>query len=533
MFLNLLKNEVNMTTTENGAATFRTTQSECLDLFATIGALRTADAADVVQRFIKAYAEDADLAMKTLFFARDVRGGLGERRVFRTILAYLAVNEPESVRRNLAYIAEYGRYDDLLALLGTPCEADMLALVKAQLARDVEALAASQQAAAQPATCTAAASTQAASAASTVAASQAAATQATASRQAAAVSLLAKWLPSVNASNREVAANARKIARALGMTDAQYRKALSALRAHIKIIENNLREKDFTFDYAKQPSKALYKYRQAFVRNDAERYQAFLAKAESDPTVLHTSTLTPYDVIAPVITRIDNREAFSEAERHSMDVTWKSLEDFAGAENALAVVDGSGSMYWGGQGYMPAAVAQSLGIYFAEHNRGAFRGHFITFSRNPQLVEVKGRDIVEKVRYCMSFNECANTDLAKMFELLLKVAVRNNLRQQDMPSKLYVISDMEFDVCAQGASMTNFEYARAEYARHGYQLPQIVFWNVASRNRQQPVTKNEQGVALVSGCSPQIFSMLSQNQLDPYHYMLSILSSDRYACIAA
>ncbi len=495
MFLDFLKNEVNMTTTENGAATYRTTQSDCLDLFATIGALRTADTADVVQRFIKAYAEDADLAMKTLFFARDVRGGLGERRVFRTILAYLAASEPESVRRNLAYIAEYGRYDDLLALLGTPCEADMLALVKAQLARDVEALAAS--------------------------------------RQQASVSLLAKWLPSVNASNRKAAANARKIARALGMTDAQYRKTLSALRAHIKIIENNLREKDFTFDYTKQPSKALYKYRQAFLRSDAERYQAFLAKAESDPTVLHAGTLTPYDVIAPVITRIENREAFSEAERHSMDVTWRSLEDFAGAENALAVVDGSASMYWGGQGYMPAAVAQSLGIYFAEHNRGAFRGHFITFSRNPQLVEVKGRNIVEKVRYCMSFNECANTDLAKTFELLLKVAVRNNLRQQDMPSKLYVISDMEFDTCAQGAQITNFEHAKAEFARFGYQLPQIVFWNVASRHRQQPVTKNEQGVALVSGCSPQIFSMLSQNQLDPYSYMLSILSSDRYACIAA
>ena len=541
MFLDFLKNEVNMTTTENGAATFRTTQSDCLDLFATIGALRTADAADVVQRFIKAYAEDADLAMKTLFFARDVRGGLGERRVFRTILAYLAASEPESVRRNLAYIAEYGRYDDLLALLGTPCEADMLALVKAQLARDVKALAASRQQASQatatstatarqaPA-CNAAASLQAT--ASGTATGIATARQATAA-QPASVSLLAKWLPSVNASNREAAANARKIARALGMTDAQYRKTLSALRAHIKIIENNLREKDFTFDYAKQPSKALYKYRQAFLRSDAERYQAFLAKAESDPTVLHAGTLTPYDVIAPLITRIENRETFSEAERHSMDVTWRSLEDFAGAENALAVVDGSGSMYWGGQGYMPAAVAQSLGIYFAEHNRGAFRGHFITFSRNPQLVEVKGRDIVEKVRYCMSFNECANTDLAKTFELLLKVAVRNNLRQQDMPSKLYVISDMEFDTCAQDAEITNFEHAKAEYARFGYQLPQIVFWNVASRHRQQPVTKNEQGVALVSGCRPQIFSMLSKDMLDPYSYMLTVLSAARYERIAA
>ncbi|MBO4749146.1 MAG: DUF2828 family protein, partial [Lachnospiraceae bacterium] len=140
MFLNLLKKEANFTTTENGAKTFRSTQSDCLDLFATIGALRTADGGEIIDRFIKAYAEDADLAMKTLFFARDVRGGLGERRVFRTILAWLAVNEPASVRRNLAYIAEYGRFDDLLALMGTPCEADMLAIVREQLQRDVAAM---------------------------------------------------------------------------------------------------------------------------------------------------------------------------------------------------------------------------------------------------------------------------------------------------------------------------------------------------------------------------------------------------------
>ena len=329
-------------------------------------------------------------------------------------------------------------------------------------------------------------------------------------------------------------ANANKIARALGMTNAQYRKTLSALRAQIKIIENNLRTKDYTFDYAKQPSKALYKYRQAFLRNDEARYTVFLNKAASDHTVMHTGALTPYDVIAPVITRSMNREEITEQERRAMDVTWKSLEDFAGVENALAVVDGSGSMYWnGGRSYLPAAVAQSLGIYFAEHNRGAFAGHFITFSTNPQLVEVKGRDIVEKVHYCMSFDECANTDLAKTFELLLSVAVRNRLRQQDIPSKLYVITDMEFDYCADGAEMTNFEYAKAEFARHGYQLPQVVFWNVASRNRQQPVTRNEQGVALVSGCIPQIFSMLSKDELDPYNFMLSVLTADRYARIVA
>lgn len=492
MFLDLLKKEENKTYTENGAVTYRSTLSNCLDLFANIGALRNAGEDDIVSRFIKAYAEDPDMAMKTLFFARDIRGGLGERKVFRIILHWLAMNETEAVKRNLSYIAEYGRYDDLLSLIGTPCETEMMTYVNAQLDRDLEAMGSDRE-----------------------------------------VSLLAKWLPSVNASNKETVRNAKKIARGIGMTDSQYRRALSALRSRIKIIENNLREKDYTFDYEKQPSKALYKYRQAFQNHDSERYQAFLSKAEADPAVMHTGTLTPYDVVSPVISRELNRKGITEEERRSMDITWKSLEDYTGAENALVIVDGSASMYWGGNHYLPAAVAQSLGIYFAERNKGAFHNHFITFSTNPRIIEVKGQDIVEKVQYCMSYNECANTDIERTFDLILRTAVYNKLSQADMPEKLYMISDMEFDCCAGNAGINNFEHAKAEYERNGYKLPQIVFWNVASRNNQQPVTRNEQGVALVSGCSPQIFSMLSKDILDPYSYMLEVLSSERYERIAA
>ena len=168
------------------------------------------------------------------------------------------------------------------------------------------------------------------------------------------------------------------------MSDAQYRKTLTALRARIRIIENNLREKDYTFNYEKQPSKALYKYRAAFLKNDTDRYNAFLTKAEADPSVMHTGTLTPYDVVASVISKGRSANGITEAERHSIDVTWRSLENYAGSENALAVVDGSGSMYGVLLPYLPA-VAQSLGIYFAEHNMGAFKGHFITFSSNPSL----------------------------------------------------------------------------------------------------------------------------------------------------
>ena len=196
------------------------------------------------------------------------------------------------------------------------------------------------------------------------------------------------------------------------------------------------------------------------------------------------------------------------------------------------VIDGSGSMYSPLQP-RPAAVALSLGIYFAERNTGAFKNHFITFSEKPQLVEIKGKDIWETVNYCHKYNEVANTNIQKVFELILRAAVKNKVPQSEMPSTLYIISDMEFDYCTKGADLTNFEYAKKIFAEAGYQLPRVVFWNVASRTKQQPVTRNEQGVALVSGCSPRIFGMLSSGNLSPMGYMLDILGTERYAKIAA
>ena len=482
--LEFLKRGANKTYTENGAVTYRSTGRDCLDLFATIGALRRESEQEITARFLRAYAEDPDLAMKILFYGRDVRGGLGERRVFRILLRWLAVSKPESVVRNLPYVAEYGRWDDVLVLLDTPCRAEALALLKQQFDADLAALSSDGD-----------------------------------------VSLLGKWLPSVNASNDETVRAAKQIANAFGLSDRDYRKTLTKLRAQIRILENNLREKDYTFDYSKQPFKAMFKYRKAFLRNDAERYSAFMRRVSTGEVKLNTGALYPYEII-------EKAYHCDDAERLSLDATWRALADYTQDENALVVADGSGSMYWGGKP-MPAAVAQSLAIYFAEHNRGAFRNHFITFSMNPRLVEIKGRDIVDKARYCETFNECANTNIQKVFELVLNAAVRNRVAQKDLPSTLYIISDMEFDSCAAGASLTNFEYAAKLFRQAGYRLPNVVFWNVSSRNQQQPVTMNEQGVALVSGCSPRIFSMVMEGSLDPFTFMLSVIDTERYAPIRA
>ena len=269
--LEALKRESIRTCTENGGAAYSTTMSDCLDLFSTVGALRGASWEEIQNRFTRAWAEDRDMAVKIAFFARDVRGGLGERYAFRIILKAMARLSPETVVRNLENIPEYGRWDDLIALFDTPCRDAAIAYIKAQLARDLEAMESGEGN----------------------------------------VSLMAKWLPSVNASSPDTLLSAKILVKGLGMTEAAYRKTLSALRARIAILENNLRERDYTFDYAKQPSKAMLKYRKAFLRNDGERYQDFLEQVCEGKAILHTGTLYPYDVIAPALAG----KAMSQAER--------------------------------------------------------------------------------------------------------------------------------------------------------------------------------------------------------------------------
>lgn len=459
-----MKKNSNLTFTENGAVTNGTTGSDCLDLFSGIGAFRYKSDGEIIKPFIKAFTENPDMAMKILFFGRDVREGLGERKVFRTIISWLGNNEPKSIIKNIEYIAEYGRYDDLLSLLDTKCEKEVISFLKVQFDKDIDAMNSGK-----------------------------------------AISLLGKWLPSVNASNKETVKAGKRIAKAFNLTDEKYRKSLSALRAKIKIIENNLREKDYTFDYKKQPSRALFKYRMAFMNNDNERYSEFLANVSKGKAKLNTNNIYPYELIEPYLSTsfLHNEQiTFTEAEKETLNATW-------------------------------ASVALSLGLYFAEHNKGKFKNHFIEFSNKPQLIEIKGETFADRLRYISQFNEIANTNIEAVFNLILDTAVKGNYSQEDLPKKLILISDMEFDYCVENANETNFNNAKKAFEEKGYKLPNIIFWNVASRNSNQPVTKNEQGVALVSGVTPRLFSMVASGELSPYKFMIETISNKRYAKIVA
>ena len=498
-FLNHMKQESNLTYTENGALTHASSGSECLDLFFRAGGMRGASEQEIADVVIRAFAADPAKAMKILFFIRDARGGLGERRFFRVAMQKLTMLDAAAVRRNIGVFAEYGRFDDLCAMLGTPCEADALEIIREQLTADWLGMENGQP-----------------------------------------VSLLAKWLPSVNASAAETCAAGKRVAKALGMSEKQYRHTLAALRKYTDIIENRLRERDYTFDYAKQASRAMFKYRKAFIRNDGERYQAYLGAVERGEAILHADALYPYDIIRAcggndrtAWTAFRDISGLTAEERRSLDAAWKNLPEFgARSENAIAVVDGSGSMYINGSSPRPIDAALSLGIYFAEHNKGAFANHFITFSRTPRLVEIKGRDIAEKVQFCATFNEACNTNLEAVFDLILRTAVQNRIPQSEMPARLYIISDMEFDCVSGGSNQTLFVAMRQNYAAYGYRLPEIVFWNVASRHQNIPVSRSETGAALVSGASPAIFDMVIGGEISPEIVMEQIIGSERYAKIS-
>lgn len=488
--LNYLKNEANCTYTENGGTAYRSTTSFCLDMFFKAGAMRNATAEEIADVVTRAYAEDPDKTMKIVFFARDARGGLGERRFFREAVSALAKTAPAAVEKNIHLFAEYGRFDDLCILLGTSLEGAAMKVISAQLEKDIAAMNEGKPA-----------------------------------------SLLGKWLPSVNASAAETRNKGRRIAALLGINERTYRKTLSSLRRYTDILENRLRECDYTFDYETQPSCAMFKYRNAFIRNDGERYTEYLNRVNSGEAKLNADRLYPYDIVRAAL----NGSASAE-ETLSLDAAWRALPDLTAAkhENALAVIDGSGSMTCSCGDIRPIDAALSLGIYFAEHNKGEFANHFITFSETPRLVEIKGRNIVEKTNYCRTFNEVANTDLEAVFTLILRTAINNKVPRDEMPAKLYIISDMQFDYCVNsGNDEPMFREMRKLYRGYGYELPEVIFWNVNSRCDAMPVTRSETGAALVSGYTPAVFDMVMGGECSPEAVMDRILSSARYAPVSA
>ena len=501
-----LEEDFNESVTENGALGYRTTGKAILDFNFKVSSYRNKSEDEIIEDFEKVWLENKVLAMQFLFFIRDREEGLGERRLFRVIIKHLADTEPEMAKKVILVIAEYGRYDDLLELFETSLEEDVLQLIKEQLFLDDLDCDAENP-----------------------------------------ISLCAKWLPSINASSEKQKERAKKIIKSLNTTQERYRKLLSKLRKYIDVTERKMCANEWDkIKYKNVPSRANLNYNNAFLKHDEERRREFLSKVEKGEKKIHAGKLYPHDIVHRYM---DNRGWYSNVKQKdtALEELWKALPQKEIA-NTLVVADGSGSMSAcvGNTSITALDVANALAIYFAEHNKGQFKDKYITFSANPQYVDFEGcTSLHDKIRKALAYNEVANTNIEKVFDLILETAKKYNLSQDEMPANILIISDMEFDscvTCSDGCinyynrkgkpDKKLFKEISERYVIAGYKLPRLVFWNVNSRTGTIPLKENDLGVALVSGFSTNIAEMVMTSELDPLKVLIEKLGTERYKKIA-
>jgi hypothetical protein len=468
-----IENKQNVTTTENGAVTLKSTLKSTVDFFGLGGALRNSAEDTVIQLFSKAFAEDPLVAVKTLFYLRDIRGGQGERKTFRTCFSWLAKEYPDVATKNLDNVVEFGRWDDLLCTRGTTVWAKyVLPMIWVEWSRNN-------------------------------------------------TSLMYKWLPSENASSSLTKQIATEIRIGLGLTSREYRKKLSAKRAELDIVERKMCSKNWDqINYKGVPSKAALNYKGAFEKHDGARYAQFISDVKAGKTTINAGTLYPYDIV---------EKCFANDDSATLDVLWNALPDYTNGNsvNGLVVADVSGSMSG-----RPMAVSISLAMYISERTVGAFNSRFITFSENPTLQRVVGYNVRERVSNLQNADWGMTTDLESVFDLILDTAKEHNLPASDLPAKLYIVSDMEFNAACGRPSETFLETIKSKYETANYKCPDLVFWNVNARNVQSPIRFDQNGTCLVSGCSPSILkSLLSGDITTPEQVMLDTINVARYDAV--
>lgn len=501
MFIQALKNEFNneLSVTENGAVGYATTGKKMLDMFFKLSSYRNRRDSEIISDFLAAWDENSNKvnAILFLFFVRDIRGGAGERRVFNLCFNEIIKQDEQLAVNLLPFIAEYGRWSDIFEFTDSKIKSYIFYFVNQQFKKDLR----------------------------------------TPSNES--ISLLAKWMPSENCSNLKRRKLATALREYMGLTSCNYRKYLSHLRKRLDIVERKMSAKQFSdIDYEKVPSRASFKYKNAFANKDGERWYEFLEAVKNKEKTIHAGTLFPHEIVA----QYDNLDKQSQ----ELEAFWNALPEYVeNMGNTLVVRDGSGSMtdYICNTSISFLNVADALTIYFSSRASGAFKNRFITFSSKAQLVELKEGSLYDKLHTLARYDDCSNTNVKSVFDIVLKVACDNKLEQKDLPERILVMSDMEFD-CMEYDTYDRFyssrrkdqtplfENIKQQYAEKGYKLPRLVFWNICGRTDTIPVKENENGVALVSGFSPAIAKMVLSNKLDPYDALLEMITGERYQPIA-
>ena len=491
-----LKEQSNKTLTMNGAITYSSTMNKVYDLFAQGASMRGASDADCILMFKDAYEENHTIALKCLFYLRDVRGGQGERRFFRLCIKWLANEHPAEMEHLIKFVPEYGRYDDLFELFDTVLEPYMIGYIKHIIDKNED-------------------------------------------------HLIYKWMPSINTSSKNTQERGRRFAREFGMSEREYRKMLSEGRKACHLVETLMSQNEWNkIAFDKLPSKAGILYSKAFARREEtkDRYADFMS---SKTTKVNAGTLYPYEVVAKAIEVMRwGTSSLNNVDRLAANKYWENLTDyFNGATlNALCVCDTSGSMTSGYNSKIaPIDVAIALSLYTAERANGPFKDHFISFSSRPTLIETRGVDFCDKVVRIYRQNLCENTDIEATFDLILRTACAHRLSQEDLPENLIIISDMQFDM-ARGSYGWRASYdtpkalmerIEQKWNSKGYKMPKLIFWNVnAATGGGNIPMKDQDGITFVSGASPSIFTSILTGKTGQ-DLMYDALLSERYEPISS
>jgi hypothetical protein len=489
-FGKVIDEETKWTETWNGAAALRKSGSKCVDFFGRAGAMRQAETIEKLNLFDEAWNEDADIALKLLFYARDVRGGYGERDTFNEIFAHLADLHPDTVEKNLWAVLEFGRAKDLYSLIGTRAEDAMWQFMKQQFELDIDNYDAGKS-----------------------------------------ISLLAKWIATPDSKSENTKNLGKLTAKKLGYsykTMSLYKKKLRALRKYLDLPEAKMcAGKWDEIEYSKCASKFMLTHRAAFKRHDADRYEEYIKSVEKGEANMNMGTTTPCDIMEKVMTGNYTND---------LEAMWKSLPDMNNG-NALVVCDTSGSMGWSncGAGLKPIVVAVALTIYLAERNKGDLKNKFMTFSDSPSFVEIEGNTLKQKAESVKRGDWMNSTNLEAAFELVLDKAVEYKLAADEMPEAIVVISDMQIN-CVSGVGDSRvlfYDEMSRRFEEKGYKIPAVIFWNVNARNATFHATHDSKGVSMVSGYSPNVFKQVLENiGTTPYELMMAVVSSERYKDIA-
>ena len=480
-FANVMSNEAQMKLTENGAVSYDRLNNSLVTLFGQIGALRPRSKEEIEDKFTLAFNEDNLLATKMMYYAGDIREGLGERRTFRICLHWLAKNYPEIVKKNLHLIPYFNRWDSIFELIDTPCEDEMWDLIDYQLTEDIKAYGKDKS-----------------------------------------CSLLAKWMPSCNASSKKTRQLAKKALYKLGYNERAYRRMLSILRTYIKVVEKDMSLNNWNkINYESVPSRAMSIYGNVFQRHDMNRFNQYIADVNNGKKKVNAKVLYPYDIVRDFTDWSTHKNPLAEQQ-------WKALPNYVEGENDYIVMaDVSGSM----EG-RPMETSIGLAIYFAERNKGDYHNLYMTFTKEPHFIKInEGATLREKVRQVMNTDVGYNTDLEKAFNYILEHAINSDINPNEMPKALIVISDLEIDNYIQTYGLDFIGEMKKKFATYSYTLPTLVLWNVEARN--DTFLSQDEKVLYISGQSPSAFKNLlgCLNGKTAYDLMIETLMNERYECI--